>query len=58
MKRVRFVTALGMFDRVSLLCEYFFNNWNSGTGADLSNTSVPFALPGQPGGEVTDYPEG
>jgi len=35
-----------------------FCDGSCGTGANLSNTSVPFALPGQPGGEVTDYPEG
>ncbi|KAI0354754.1 hypothetical protein OH77DRAFT_1496667 [Trametes cingulata] len=29
-----------------------------GTGADLSNTSVPFILPGDPGNEITDFPEG
>ena len=29
----------------------------SGTGAELSNTSVPFILPGEPGNLVTDYPE-
>lgn len=30
---------------------------DSGTGADLSNTSTPFILPGQPGNLVVDYPE-
>ncbi|KAI9066533.1 glycoside hydrolase family 31 protein [Trametes sanguinea] len=29
-----------------------------GTGANWTNTSVPFILPGDPGGAVTDYPEG
>ncbi|KAH9885439.1 glycosyl hydrolases family 31-domain-containing protein [Cubamyces lactineus] len=29
-----------------------------GSGADLSNTSVPFLLPGKPGNPVTEYPEG
>ncbi|RPD64745.1 hypothetical protein L227DRAFT_560555 [Lentinus tigrinus ALCF2SS1-6] len=29
-----------------------------GTGADFSNTSVPFLLPGQPGNLVSSYPEG
>ncbi|KAI0756205.1 glycosyl hydrolases family 31-domain-containing protein [Daedaleopsis nitida] len=29
-----------------------------GTGADLSNTSVPFILPGKPGNLVTNFPEG
>ncbi|KAJ6533997.1 glycoside hydrolase family 31 protein [Mycena vulgaris] len=28
-----------------------------GTGADLNNTAIPVILPGDPGGEVTDYPE-
>ncbi|GJE89250.1 glycoside hydrolase family 31 protein [Phanerochaete sordida] len=35
-----------------------FCDGSCGTGADLSNTSVPFFLPGTPGGEVTDWPEG
>jgi len=30
----------------------------SGTGADLSNTSVPVILPGTPENLVTDWPEG
>ena len=30
----------------------------SGTGIDISNTSVPFLLPGVPGNLVSDYPEG
>lgn len=32
-------------------------SYHSGAGADLSNTSVPFPLPGMPGALVTDYPE-
>lgn len=32
--------------------------YHSGTGANLSDMSVPFALPGQPGNLVVDYPEG
>jgi len=35
-----------------------FCDGSCGTGADLSNTSVPFLLPGVPGNFVTDYPEG
>ncbi|KAF8629789.1 hypothetical protein AX17_005568 [Amanita inopinata Kibby_2008] len=34
-----------------------FCDGSCGTGADLSNTDVPFILPGQPGNLVTDYPE-
>ncbi|KIK64069.1 glycoside hydrolase family 31 protein [Collybiopsis luxurians FD-317 M1] len=34
-----------------------FCQGSCGTGADLSNTSVPFLLPGEPGALVTDYPE-
>ncbi|KAE9388539.1 hypothetical protein BT96DRAFT_968077 [Gymnopus androsaceus JB14] len=34
-----------------------FCQGSCGTGADLSDTSVPFILPGNPGGEVTEYPE-
>jgi len=29
----------------------------SGTGANLSNTAPPFILPGDPGGEITTFPE-
>jgi hypothetical protein len=29
----------------------------SGSGADLSDTSMPFPLPGAPGALITDYPE-
>ncbi|KAI8981316.1 glycosyl hydrolases family 31-domain-containing protein [Trametes punicea] len=35
-----------------------FCTGSCGTGANLSNTSVPFLLPGEPGEPVTDYPEG
>lgn len=31
---------------------------DSGTGANLSDTSVPVSLPGDPDSPVTDYPEG
>ncbi|KAJ4469268.1 glycoside hydrolase family 31 protein [Lentinula aciculospora] len=34
-----------------------FCQGSCGTGADLSNTSTPFLLPGDPGDPVTDYPE-
>ncbi|KDR73230.1 hypothetical protein GALMADRAFT_251812 [Galerina marginata CBS 339.88] len=34
-----------------------FCDGSCGTGADLSNTSVPFILPGEPGNLVSDYPE-
>ncbi|TFK70865.1 hypothetical protein BDN72DRAFT_896086 [Pluteus cervinus] len=34
-----------------------FCDGSCGTSADLSNTSVPFILPGAPGNPVTDYPE-
>ncbi|GAW03388.1 glycoside hydrolase family 31 protein [Lentinula edodes] len=34
-----------------------FCQGSCGTGADLSDTSVPFPLPGSPGALVTDYPE-
>ncbi|KJA17650.1 glycoside hydrolase family 31 protein [Hypholoma sublateritium FD-334 SS-4] len=34
-----------------------FCDGSCGTGADLSNTSVPFLLPGEPGNPVLDYPE-
>ncbi|KAJ3758275.1 glycoside hydrolase family 31 protein [Lentinula raphanica] len=34
-----------------------FCQGSCGTGADLSNTTVPFVLPGDPGDAVTDYPE-
>lgn len=30
----------------------------SGTVANLSDTSLPFPLPGEPGDLITDYPEG
>lgn len=30
----------------------------SGSGIDISNTSVPFLLPGVPGNLITSYPEG
>ena len=29
-----------------------------GTGANLTNTSVPFIMPGDPGNPVLNYPEG
>ncbi|KAI0318301.1 glycosyl hydrolases family 31-domain-containing protein [Amylostereum chailletii] len=35
-----------------------FCDGSCGTGADLSNTSVPVILPGEPGDLVTEYPEG
>ncbi|KAI0271249.1 glycosyl hydrolases family 31-domain-containing protein [Gloeopeniophorella convolvens] len=35
-----------------------FCDGSCGTGADLSNTSVPVTLPGDPDSPVTDYPEG
>ncbi|KAJ7200405.1 glycoside hydrolase family 31 protein [Mycena pura] len=35
-----------------------FCDGSCGTGIDISNTSVPFILPGDPGGAVTGYPEG
>lgn len=31
---------------------------HSGTGANLSDTSLPFALPGSPSMPIVDYPEG
>lgn len=31
---------------------------NSGTGADYSNLTLPFLIPGEPGDLVTDWPEG
>ncbi|KAF5371361.1 hypothetical protein D9615_009680 [Tricholomella constricta] len=34
-----------------------FCDGSCGTNADLSNTSVPFILPGEPGNPITDYPE-
>ncbi|KAL0959205.1 hypothetical protein HGRIS_014485 [Hohenbuehelia grisea] len=34
-----------------------FCDGSCGTGADISNTSVPFILPGEPGNPITDYPE-
>ncbi|KAJ7265080.1 glycosyl hydrolases family 31-domain-containing protein [Mycena rebaudengoi] len=35
------------------------SSWHSsGTGIDISNTSMPFLLPGDPGNPITDYPEG
>ncbi|KAI0089781.1 glycosyl hydrolases family 31-domain-containing protein [Irpex rosettiformis] len=35
-----------------------FCDGSCGTGANISNTSVPTILPGQPGNLITDYPEG
>ena len=35
-----------------------FCDGSCGSGIDISNTSVPFLLPGVPGNLVTDYPEG
>ncbi|KIP03540.1 glycoside hydrolase family 31 protein [Phlebiopsis gigantea 11061_1 CR5-6] len=35
-----------------------FCDGSCGTGVDISNTSVPFLLPGVPGNLVSDYPEG
>ncbi|KAJ3553463.1 hypothetical protein NM688_g3600 [Phlebia brevispora] len=35
-----------------------FCNGSCGTGANLSDTTLPFALPGDPGDLITDYPEG
>ncbi|KAF8898025.1 glycosyl hydrolases family 31-domain-containing protein [Gymnopilus junonius] len=34
-----------------------FCDGSCGTGANLTDTSVPFLLPGEPGNPVTDYPE-
>ncbi|PPQ96096.1 hypothetical protein CVT26_004728 [Gymnopilus dilepis] len=34
-----------------------FCDGSCGTGANLTNTSVPFLLPGEPGNPVSDYPE-
>ncbi|PPQ71212.1 hypothetical protein CVT24_009993 [Panaeolus cyanescens] len=34
-----------------------FCDGSCGTGANLTNTSVPFILPGEPGNPITDYPE-
>ncbi|KAJ6454358.1 glycosyl hydrolases family 31-domain-containing protein [Mycena sanguinolenta] len=35
-----------------------FCDGSCGTGADINNTTLSFALPGDPGMEITDYPEG
>ncbi|KAF7313029.1 Glycoside hydrolase family 31 protein [Mycena kentingensis (nom. inval.)] len=35
-----------------------FCDGSCGTGIDISNTSAPFILPGEPGNPVLDYPEG
>ncbi|KAJ7236328.1 glycosyl hydrolases family 31-domain-containing protein [Mycena rebaudengoi] len=35
-----------------------FCDGSCGTGIDISNTSMPFLLPGEPGNPITDYPEG
>ncbi|KAJ7064072.1 glycosyl hydrolases family 31-domain-containing protein [Mycena amicta] len=35
-----------------------FCDGSCGTGIDISNTSTPFILPGEPGNPVSDYPEG
>ncbi|KAJ6553086.1 glycosyl hydrolases family 31-domain-containing protein [Mycena capillaripes] len=35
-----------------------FCDYSCGTGIDISNTSMPFLLPGDPGNPITDYPEG
>ncbi|KAH9947335.1 glycosyl hydrolases family 31-domain-containing protein [Amylocystis lapponica] len=35
-----------------------FCNGSCGTYADLSNTTAPFLLPGDPGNLITEYPEG
>ncbi|KAJ7318767.1 glycosyl hydrolases family 31-domain-containing protein [Mycena albidolilacea] len=35
-----------------------FCDGSCGTGIDISNTSTPFILPGEPGNFVTEYPEG
>ncbi|TDL22445.1 glycoside hydrolase family 31 protein [Rickenella mellea] len=35
-----------------------FCDGSCGTGIDISNTTAPFILPGEPGNLVTDYPEG
>ncbi|KAF8154898.1 glycosyl hydrolases family 31-domain-containing protein [Crassisporium funariophilum] len=34
-----------------------FCDGSCGTGANLTNTRVPFLLPGEPGNPITDYPE-
>ncbi|KAJ6556155.1 glycosyl hydrolases family 31-domain-containing protein [Mycena capillaripes] len=35
-----------------------FCDGSCGSGIDISNTSTPFLLPGDPGNPITDYPEG
>ncbi|KAH8091383.1 glycosyl hydrolases family 31-domain-containing protein [Cristinia sonorae] len=35
-----------------------FCQGSCGSGIDISNTSVPFILPGKPGNPILDYPEG
>ncbi|KAJ6528271.1 glycosyl hydrolases family 31-domain-containing protein [Mycena vulgaris] len=35
-----------------------FCDGSCGTGIDISNTSTPFILPGEPGNPVSEYPEG
>lgn len=42
-------------DRILCVC---LSAFHSGSGIDISNTSVPFLLPGVPGNLITDYPEG
>ena len=44
----------GVSDRGGVVDELL----DSGTGVNLSDTTLPFALPGDPGMEITDYPEG
>ena len=59
MKPAHSVMDLGVFT-VTLGCcirTYSKHFDLSGSGANLSNTSVPFILPGEPGNLVTDYPE-
>ena len=48
----------GMLSPIFHVCECQMLFMYSGTGADISNTSVPFPLPGDPGDLITSYPEG
>ncbi len=58
MRRLRFVMGRG-----KLLCfRYLVRPINpfsgSGTDADLSDTTLPFIIPGEPGNLIFRYPEG
>jgi alpha-glucosidase len=44
------------FERVWYWCVLIFQS--SGTNGNLSNTTTPVSLPGDPGNLVTDWPEG